>query len=182
MKFTKTSLPDVILIEPRVFADTRGAFMETWESKKFAAAGIDAVFVQENHSVSKRWVLRGLHYQLPGPQGKLVRVVAGEVFDVAVDIRRSSATFGHWAGAQLSAANRQMLWIPEGFAHGFLALSEQAEVIYKCTAHYAPAHERVIAWSDPSLAIDWPLPLGTAPLLADRDRSGTRLAAAECFA
>jgi dTDP-4-dehydrorhamnose 3,5-epimerase len=181
MRFLPTSLPEVIAIEPTVFADSRGAFMETWHARKFQAAGIAQSFVQDNHSVSNRWVLRGLHYQRPEEQGKLVRVVAGEVYDVAVDIRRSSPEFGRWVGLNLSAENRRMLWVPPGFAHGFLSLSAAAEIVYKCTAFYSPHDEHVIAWNDPALGIDWPLPAGVRPLLADRDRDAPPLAAVEAF-
>jgi len=181
MKFLPTTLPEVVCIEPRLFADARGAFFESWEARKFAAAGIAVDFVQDNHSVSNRWVLRGLHYQQPAAQGKLVRVVAGEVFDVAVDIRRSSPSFGRWVGVTLSAANRRLLWVPPGFAHGFLALSDAAEVLYKCTEFYSPANEHVIAWNDPALGIEWPLPAGVAPALAARDADAPPLAAAVTF-
>jgi dTDP-4-dehydrorhamnose 3,5-epimerase len=181
MNFVPTRLPEVICVEPRVFTDGRGAFLETWEARKFAAGGIPEQFLQDNHSVSNRWVLRGLHYQQPAPQGKLVRVVVGEVYDVAVDIRRSSPRFGSWVGVHLSAENRRELWVPVGFAHGFLALTERAEVIYKCTDYYSPASERVIAWNDPALGIEWPLPAGTEPLLAPRDRDAPRLDTASVF-
>jgi dTDP-4-dehydrorhamnose 3,5-epimerase len=181
MHFAPTRLPEVICVDPRVFTDGRGAFLETWEARKFAAAGIPENFVQDNHSVSNRWVLRGLHYQLPAPQGKLVRVIAGEVYDVAVDLRRSSPRFGQWVGVHLSAENRRELWVPVGFAHGFLALTERAEVIYKCTDYYAPASEQVIAWNDAALGIEWPLPAGVHPRLADRDRDAPRLETAPVF-
>lgn len=181
MRFTPTALPEVVLVEPRVFGDARGFFMETWEQAKFAAAGIDAHFVQDNHSASSRWVLRGLHFQLRRPQGKLVRVLQGEVFDVAVDVRRSSPTFGRWVGETLSADNKRMLWIPAGFAHGFLVLSEQAEFAYKCTDFYDPASERSLLWNDPQVGIDWPLPEGIQPALAARDANGASLAALDCY-
>jgi dTDP-4-dehydrorhamnose 3,5-epimerase len=181
MKFTPTQLPEVVVVEPRVFADARGEFMETWETRKFDAAGIAASFVQDNHSCSRQWVLRGLHYQLRQPQGKLVRVTRGEVFDVAVDLRRSSATFGRWVGERLSAANRRMLWIPPGFAHGFLALSEQAEFVYKCSDFYDPASERTVLWNDPALAIRWPLPPQVEPVLSAKDLAGVLLRDAECY-
>ena len=151
MKFLPTAIPDIVLVEPRVFGDARGTFMETWQLQKLAAAGINANFVQANHSTSKQWVLRGLHYQVKHPQGKLVRVLSGEVFDVAVDLRRSSKTFGHWVGTVLTAGHPLMLWVPAGFAHGFLAMSEQVEFSYYCTDYYAPQHERTLAWDDPSL-------------------------------
>jgi len=177
---TATALPDVLLVEPKVFGDARGFFLESWNAKAFAEAGIPAAFVQDNHSRSPRGVLRGLHYQIRQPQGKLVRVVAGEVFDVAVDLRRASPTFGRWAGERLSADNKRMLWIPPGFAHGFLVLSESADFLYKTTDYYAPEHERVLAWNDADLGIKWPL-AGT-PTLAARDAAGARLRDAEVFA
>jgi dTDP-4-dehydrorhamnose 3,5-epimerase len=176
---TATAIPEVLLIEPKVFGDARGFFLESWNAKAFAAAGIPATFVQDNHSRSQRGVLRGLHYQLRQPQGKLVRVVAGEVFDVAVDLRRASPTFGRWVGDRLSAENKRVLWIPAGFAHGFLVLSDSADFLYKTTDYYAPEHERVIAWNDPDLAIDWPL--AVAPALAARDAAGARFRDAEVF-
>lgn len=172
------ALPEVRLIEPQVFADARGFFLESWNAARYAEAGIIATFVQDNHSGSARHVLRGLHYQLRRPQGKLVRVIAGAVFDVAVDIRPDSPGFGRWVGVELSAANRHLLWVPAGFAHGFCVLSEQAEVLYKCTTHYAPADERAIRWDDPQLAIDWPL-AGQAPILSPKDAAAPTLAAAE---
>lgn len=169
MRFSPTAIPEVILIEPRVFGDARGFFLETWQAEKFAAAGIAALFVQDNHSRSGQGVLRGLHYQLNHPQGKLVRVIAGEVYDVAVDLRRSSPSFGRWVGETLSAENKKMLWVPPGFAHGFYVLSEAAEFMYKCTEFYAPEDERVIRWDDPDLGIKWPLVRGAPPLLSARD-------------
>lgn len=181
MKFLTTSIPGVMLIEPQVFGDSRGFFMETWETRKFAHAGLTLGFVQDNHSRSRQGTLRGLHYQIRQPQGKLVRVVAGEVFDVAVDLRRSASTFGKWFGTMLSAENRRQLWVPPGFAHGFYVASETAELLYKCTDFYAPEHARTIAWDDPVLAIDWPLPAGQAPLLSDHDRAGTSLSDAETY-
>jgi dTDP-4-dehydrorhamnose 3,5-epimerase len=177
---TPTAIADVLLIEPKVFGDPRGFFLESWNAKVFAETGIAATFVQDNHSRSPRGVLRGLHYQIRQPQGKLVRVVAGEVFDVAVDLRRTSPTFGRWVGERLSADNKRMLWIPPGFAHGFLVLSESADFLYKTTDYYAPEHERVLAWNDPELGIKWPL-AGT-PTLSARDAAGTRLRDAEVFA
>ena len=180
MKFTPTRLPQVVVIEPRVFEDERGAFMETWEARKFAAAGLEVRFVQDNHSVSRQWSLRGLHFQLRHPQGKLVRVIRGEVFDVAVDVRRSSPTFGTWVGERLCAASRRMLWIPPGFAHGFLALTETVEFVYKCTDYYDPTSERTVLWNDPALAIPWPLPPGVKPLLAAKDAAAPPLSQAEC--
>jgi len=165
MDVIATQHPDVLLLRPRVFGDARGFFLESYNRKTFAGIGIDAEFVQDNHSRSAQGVLRGLHYQIRQPQGKLVRVVAGEVFDVAVDIRRGSPTFGRWEGVVLSAENRRQLWIPEGFAHGFLVLSAYAEFLYKTTDYWAPEHERCIAWNDPDLAIGWPLG-GAAPSLS----------------
>ncbi|HET7586785.1 MAG TPA: dTDP-4-dehydrorhamnose 3,5-epimerase [Gammaproteobacteria bacterium] len=173
MNFLPTKIPDVILVEPRVFGDERGYFMETWEQRKFAAAGINAEFVQDNHSRSVRGTLRGLHYQIEQPQGKLVRVVGGEVYDVVVDIRRTSPTFGQWVAETLSADNKKMLWVPPGCAHGFLVTSDAADFIYKCTDFYAPQHERCIRWDDPDLNIDWPLN-GQTPLVSDKDRKGAR--------
>ena len=180
MKVTPTGLPDVLLIEPRVFGDVRGFFFESWNEREFERAGIGARFVQDNHSRSGRGVLRGLHYQIRRPQGKLVRVVAGEIFDVAADIRRSSPNFGRWEGVRLNAESYKMLWIPAGFAHGFCVLSEFAEVLYKATDYYAPEHERCILWNDPELRIDWPIP-GGAPELSAKDAAGTRLRDAEVF-
>lgn len=182
MKFIPTALPGVILIEPRVFGDERGFFMETWTRAKFAEAGIDVDFVQDNHSASRQWVLRGLHYQLSRPQGKLVRVVQGEVFDVAVDVRRSSPTFGRWVGERLSAENKRMLWVPAGFAHGFLVLSERCEFVYKCTDYYDPASERAVIWNDSSLQIDWPIPRGVTAIVSAKDAVAPSLAQAECYA
>lgn len=181
MKFTPTKIPDVVLIEPKVFGDHRGFFMETWQRQVFAAAGIDQTFVQDNHSRSAHGILRGLHYQIEHPQGKLVRVISGEVFDVAVDIRKSSPTFGQWVGERLSAENRRMLWVPPGFAHGFYVLSEFAEFLYKCTEFYAPEHERSILWNDPALAIDWPLVNGAPPVLSAKDTTAPLLQNAEMY-
>ena len=181
MKFTPTEIPAVVLVEPTVFGDERGFFIESWERRKFAAAGIDADFVQDNHSRSVRGTLRGLHYQIEQPQGKLVRVTSGEVYDVAVDVRRASPTFGRWVGAVLSADNRRQLWIPPGFAHGFYVTSDAAEFQYKCTDFYAPAHERTIRWDDPDLAIDWPVPAGARPLLSPKDADGIRFRDADVY-
>lgn len=180
MNVIDTSLPGVKLIEPKVFADGRGFFLESWNARKFADAGIDCHFVQDNHSRSIRGVLRGLHYQVRDPQGKLVRVTRGAVFDVAVDIRRSSPHFGRWVGYELSEANRRMLWVPPGFAHGFLVLSDGADFLYKCTSLYAPAHDRSIAWNDPAIGIDWPVDV--TPLLSPKDAAAPLLAAAEAYA
>jgi dTDP-4-dehydrorhamnose 3,5-epimerase len=174
-------LPDVVLVEPAFYGDHRGFFMETWQKRRFEEAGIGLEFVQDNHSMSAAGVLRGLHYQVERPQGKLVRVVAGEAFDVAVDLRRSSRTFGKWTGAVLSAENRRMLWIPPGFAHGFYATKARTELVYKCTEYYAPALERTILWSDPEIGVVWPIPVGGEPVLSEKDRKGVPLAAAETY-
>jgi dTDP-4-dehydrorhamnose 3,5-epimerase len=180
MKVIPTDLPEVLILEPKVFGDERGFFYESFNARAFTeATGLNREFVQDNHSRSQRGVLRGLHYQLQQAQGKLLRVTAGEVYDVAVDIRRSSANFGRWVGVHLSAENKRQLWVPEGFAHGFLVLSEFAEFLYKTTDYYAPAHERCIRWDEPSLAIDWPL--SAAPQLSAKDQVGLSLAAAELF-
>ena len=181
MKFTPTSIPDIILIEPKVFGDQRGFFMETYQANRFAERGIPTEFVQDNHSGSQQGILRGLHYQIKQTQGKLVRVVAGEIFDVAVDLRRSSLTFGQWAGETLSAENKRQLWIPPGFAHGFYVLSEWAEVLYKATDFYAPEWERTLAWDDPEVGIEWPLAQGGGPVLSQKDQLGVRLNALELF-
>ena len=181
MRVARTEIADVLIMEPRVFTDARGFFLESYNRRAFReAAGIDVEFVQDNHSRSARNVLRGLHYQVRQPQGKLVRVTLGEIWDVAVDLRASSATFGKWVASPLDAKSARCLWIPAGFAHGFLVLSEVAEVQYKTTDYYAPEHERTLLWSDPALAIPWPL--GGEPLLAEKDRRGAPLAAAERFA
>lgn len=180
MKATVTDIPDVLVLEPKVFGDARGFFYESFNQKAFEqATGVDVAFVQDNHSRSARGVLRGLHYQIRHSQGKLVRVVRGSVFDVAVDLRRSSPTFGKWAGVELSEENNLQLWIPPGFAHGFIVLSETADFLYKATDYYAPAHERSIAWNDPQIGIDWPA--GLTPVLSDKDRQGVALSAAEVF-
>ncbi len=179
MKTSPTELPEVLLIEPRVFSDDRGFFFESWNARAFAAAGIAESFVQDNHSRSARGVLRGLHYQLQQPQGKLVRVLSGEIFDVAVDIRRSSPRFGHWAGVRLTAESHHSLWVPAGFAHGFCVMSEFAEVLYKTTDFYAPGHERSLLWNDTDIGITWPLT--GAPLLSGKDQQAARLRDAELF-
>lgn len=181
MKFTPTELPDVICVEPQVFGDARGYFMETYHVQKYSAGGITAEFFQDNQSGSTHGILRGLHYQIRQPQGKLVRVVSGEVFDVAVDIRRSSPTFGRWVGMVLSAANRRMLWVPAGFAHGYLVLSDWAEFVYKTTDFYAPQFERSLRWDDPQIGINWPLAAGEQPILNARDAAGNLLADAEVY-
>ncbi len=181
MEFVRTDIPEVILIRPKVFGDTRGYFLETWQKTRFAEAGVGVDFVQDNHSHSARGVLRGLHYQIRQPQGKLVRVVTGSVFDVAVDVRRSSPTFGRWVGYELSAQNHQMLWVPPGFAHGYLVLSESADFLYRCTDFYAPQSERAIRWDDADLGVRWPLPGGTAPVLSGKDSAAPRFRDAEYF-
>ena len=179
MRFVPTEIPDVIVIEPQEFGDARGFFCETYHQQKYADAGLKVTFVQDNHSRSSRGVLRGLHYQIRQPQGKLLSVMAGEIFDVAVDLRRSSATFGRWVGVNLSAESHRMMYVPPGFAHGFLVLSETADVCYKCTDLYAPEHERTLLWNDPAVGIRWPLT--GEPQLSDKDRQGLPLAEAECF-
>jgi dTDP-4-dehydrorhamnose 3,5-epimerase len=182
MKVVATSIPEVLIIEPNVFADDRGFFFESFNERRFeelTGATRAPRFVQDNHSKSAKNVLRGLHYQIQQPQGKLVRVVAGEVFDVAVDIRKSSPTFGRWIGVTLSASNKRQLWIPEGFAHGFVVTSESAEFLYKTTDYWAPQHERCILWDDPKIGIEWPVEV---PILSEKDRNGQQLTAAEVFA
>ena len=181
MRVTPLAIPEVLLIEPTVHADSRGFFLETWHAEKLRAAGLDAAFVQDNHSRSVRHTLRGLHYQVVEPQGKLVRVASGEIFDVAVDIRRSSPTYGRWAGAVLSDGNFHMLWVPPGFAHGFVTLSERADLLYKCTAPYRAEHDRSIRWDDPEIGICWPLPAGVRPILSPRDERAGPLATAEVY-
>ena len=181
MKVVATAIPDVLILEPKVFGDERGFFFESFNARKFAElTGVKTEFVQDNHSRSARNVLRGLHYQIKQPQGKLVRVVAGEVFDVAVDVRKRSPTFGQWAGFTLSAENKRMAWIPPGFAHGFVVLSDYAEFLYKTTDYWSPEHERCIVWNDPALAIDWPM--REAPQLSAKDQEGRLLVDAEVFA
>lgn len=182
MQILESGLPDVLIIEPRMFGDARGFFFESYNEREFrAATGLDVHFVQDNHSRSSRGVLRGLHYQLsPAAQGKLVRCVVGEVFDVAVDIRKSSPTFGKWVGVRLSAENKRQLWIPPGFAHGFLVLSESADFLYKTTDYYSPEYERCVLWNDPDLAVAWPLEID--PALSSKDQSGSWFSAAELFA
>ena len=183
LKVTPTRLPEVLVIEPRVFGDERGFFMESFNRAAFReATGVDADFVQDNHSRSARGVLRGLHYQLKQPQGKLVRVTSGRVFDVAVDLRKGSPNLGRWAGVELSAENRKQMWIPAGFAHGFLVLSEHADFLYKTTDYYAPQHERALAWNDPELSIEWPLAaLEQPPVVSAKDAAAPRWGQAELF-
>lgn len=181
MKVIATEIPDVLIIEPQVFGDARGFFYESYNAKKFKElTGLDVNFVQDNHSRSQKNVLRGLHYQIKQPQGKLVRVCSGEVFDVAVDLRRSSPTFGKWVGTHLSAENNRQMWIPEGFAHGFVVLSESAEFLYKTTDYWAPEHERCIAWNDPDLNINWPIG-DDEPSLSAKDKLGKSMKEAEFF-
>jgi dTDP-4-dehydrorhamnose 3,5-epimerase len=182
MNFLETPIEGMWLIEPQVFGDPRGFFMETWHQHKFKAAGIDAAFVQDNQSRSTRWTLRGMHMQVEHTQGKLVRVTAGSVFDAVVDLRRRSPTFGRWWGVQLSEDNHQMLWVPAGLAHGILVTSESADFLYKCTDIYSPSHERTLAWDDPTVGIEWPLPAGERPKLSGKDMTGKNFADIEKFA
>lgn len=181
MEFLPTQIPEVILIRPRLFSDARGFFLETYREDKFTQSGIVERFVQDNHSGSVKGVLRGLHYQIHQPQGKLVRALAGEIFDVAVDIRRTSPTFGKWYGANLSAENKHQLWIPKGFAHGFLALSDWVEVAYKATDYYAPEWERCIVWNDPTIGIEWPALVGADIAVSAKDALGKLFGEAEMF-
>jgi dTDP-4-dehydrorhamnose 3,5-epimerase len=179
VRITDTRIADVKLLSPDVYRDERGVFFETWNASRFAAAGIDAHFVQHNHSRSRKGVLRGLHYQIVHPQGKLLQVVAGAIFDVVVDLRRSSPSFGEWVGFEISARDCQLVWVPPGFAHGFLALEDGTAVAYKCTDFYAPQYERTLLWNDPSLGIPWPL--DGMPALSEKDRAGRPLSSAEVF-
>ncbi|MCA2643258.1 MAG: dTDP-4-dehydrorhamnose 3,5-epimerase [Microcystis aeruginosa Ma_QC_Ca_00000000_S207] len=180
MKVIPTEIPDVLIIEPQVYGDDRGFFLESFNQKDFREkAGVNTTFVQDNHSMSLKNVLRGLHYQIPNPQGKLVRVVSGSVFDVAVDARKSSPTFGQWVGCVLSAENKRIFWVPEGFAHGFLVLSDRAEFLYKTTNYYYPQYEKTIAWNDADLGIDWPLE--TPPILSPKDQAGQPFKSVEVF-
>jgi len=181
MEFESTRLPEVVLVRPKVFGDERGYFFETWQQEAFAGAGLNCRFVQDNHSHSTNYTLRGLHYQIQQPQGKLVRVSRGEAFDVAVDMRRSSPRFGEWVGVLLSEANHHMLWVPPGFAHGYLALSSVVDFIYKCTDYYAPQFERAVRWDDPELSVEWPLPEGAVPIVSARDAAAPYLRAAETY-
>jgi dTDP-4-dehydrorhamnose 3,5-epimerase len=182
MNFLETPIAGVVLIEPKVFGDARGFFMETWQELKFTAAGIKASFVQDNHSRSTQWTLRGMHLQVEHTQGKLVRVTTGSVFDAVVDLRRSSPTYRRWWGVELSAENHRMLWVPPGLAHGMLVTSTSADFLYKCTDIYSPAHERTLAWDDPGVGIEWPLPSGVVPQLSAKDLSGKSLGEIETFA
>lgn len=181
MKIVETDIQGLLIIEPRVFGDQRGFFMETWNESAFREAGLDLAFVQDNHSHSQKGVLRGLHFQNPGPQGKLVRVTRGAVFDVAVDLREGSDTFGQWVGVELSAQNKRMLWVPEGFAHGFLTLTDETDFLYKCTAPYAPQSEHTLAWNDPAVGVDWPL-ADIEPIVSTKDAKGLALADVPAFA
>jgi len=181
MQFSPTKIQEVLLIEPNLFGDDRGFFMETYQAQQFSRAGIDVIFVQDNHSGSKQGILRGLHYQIQHTQGKLVRVISGEIFDVAVDLRRSSTTFSQWVGFFLSSSNKYQVWIPPGFAHGFYVLSEWAEVLYKVSDFYFPNWERTLLWSDPTLGIKWPLLNGENPILSEKDANGTPFKKAELF-
>ncbi len=181
MEFIPTKIPDVILIRPKIFGDERGFFFESYQKRLFFDANITMDFVQDNQSGSKQGILRGLHYQIRQPQGKLVRVVVGEIFDVAVDVRRSSLTFGQWVGAILSSENKHQIWIPLGFAHGFYVLSEWAEVYYKATDYYAPQWERTLLWNDPTLGIEWPIYKGQSPSLSSKDADGKILSEIEVF-
>lgn len=181
MKLRDTGLPEVKIIEPTVFGDDRGFFFEVWNARSYADSALREQFVQDNHSRSAKGVLRGIHYQLTEPQGKLVRVTTGRAFDVAVDLRRSSPRFGQWTGFELSAANKLLLWVPPGFGHGFLSLEDGTDFLYKCTAFYAPEHERTILWSDPKIGIDWPLDGIGAPIVSAKDALGKRLGEAEVY-
>jgi dTDP-4-dehydrorhamnose 3,5-epimerase len=182
MEFTATQIPDVVVIDPLVHEDARGFLMETWQAERFQAAGIDAVFVQDVHSRSARGTVRGLHYQINQAQGKLIRVIRGEAFDVAVDIRKSSPTFGQWVGEILSEGNRKLIWVPPGFAHGFMVLSDFADFEYRMTDYHAPEHNRCILWDDPEIGIEWPLAGGDSLLMSDADRAGVALRDAEVYA
>ncbi|MBS0614044.1 MAG: dTDP-4-dehydrorhamnose 3,5-epimerase [Proteobacteria bacterium] len=181
MKFTPAPLAGVVLVEPAVFTDARGFFLETWRQREFAANGIQADFVQDNHSRSVRWTLRGLHFQIEHAQGKLVRVSQGAVFDAVVDLRRSSPTFGRWWAVELSEQNHRMLWVPPGLAHGVLVVSASADLLYKCTDVYSPMHERTLAWNDPQVGIRWPLPEGVQPLLSAKDAAGAAFSSVDTF-
>ena len=182
MKVIPTAIADVLILEPSVFGDSRGFFLESFNRKAFGAiTGLDVDFVQDNHSRSARGILRGLHYQIRRPQGKLVRVVRGAVFDVSVDLRRSSPTFGQWVGVELTEDNHRQLWVPPGFAHGFYVLSDLADFLYKTTDYYFPEHERSLSWNDPAIAISWPLEQGTEPVVSEKDKNAAKLAQAEVF-
>ncbi len=179
--FTPTKIPEVVLIQPKLFKDARGFFMETYQKELFSQAGIPEDFVQDNHSSSKKYALRGLHYQVTHTQGKLLRVIIGEIFDVAVDLRKNSPTYGKWVGAYLSDKNYEQIWIPPGFAHGFFVLSDRADVVYKTTDYYDASGERTIRWDDPTLAIDWPIPQDVLPVISEKDTNGVSFLKAEVF-
>jgi dTDP-4-dehydrorhamnose 3,5-epimerase len=181
VKFLRTPIADVVLIEPQVFGDDRGFFMESWQAEKFHAAGIDAIFVQDNHSRSTQWTLRGMHMQVQHTQGKLVRVTSGAVFDVMVDLRRRSPSFGRWWGTELSDQNHKMLWVPPGLAHGILITSATADFLYKCTEIYSPSHERTLAWDDGAVGITWPIPAGIQPKMSAKDLKGQSFTEIEKF-
>jgi dTDP-4-dehydrorhamnose 3,5-epimerase len=181
MKFIPTDIPDVMVVEPKVFGDERGFFMETWRRSEFAEAGIEAEFVQDNHSRSVKGVLRGLHYQIKQAQGKLVRSIRGDIFDVVVDLRKSSPYFGRWVGVELTEDNKKQLWVPPGFAHGYLVTSDSADVLYRVTEYWAPEYERTLAWDDPEVGVQWPLDPGAAPVLSDKDKIGKSLKEAEVY-
>lgn len=181
MRYTKTAIPEVVLLEPTIYGDHRGFFMETWQEQSFHENVANVSFVQDNHSKSTQGILRGLHYQTQNPQGKLVRVTSGSVFDVAVDMRKSSPTFGQWVGFELSEENHRILWVPPGFAHGFYVNSETAEFVYKCTNYYTPEHEHSLLWNDPEVGIEWPLINGETPSLSDKDSKGLTFQNAVCF-
>jgi dTDP-4-dehydrorhamnose 3,5-epimerase len=181
MEIIDTPIADVKLLKPRVFSDERGFFLESWNARTFAALGLDLAFVQDNHSRSSRGTLRGIHYQIRRPQGKLVRVVRGRVYDIAVDLRRSAPTFGRWVGAELSDDNHRQLWVPPGFGHAFYVMSETADFLYKCTEFYAPEFDRSLRWDDPTIAIDWPVPVGETPLLSDKDLAAPLLPEADLY-
>jgi dTDP-4-dehydrorhamnose 3,5-epimerase len=181
LNLIQTGIPDLVVIEPKVFGDDRGFFMESWNKRAFADVGLELDFVQDNHSRSARGVLRGLHFQNPNPQGKLVRVVSGRAWDVAVDLRKNSPTFGQWHGVELSGANKRMFWVPPGFAHGFVSLEDGTDFLYKCTSFYEPANEHSLLWNDPAIGIEWPLE-GNEPQLSGKDAAGKTLAEIEAFA
>lgn len=181
MEFSPSSIPDVLFIQPKIFGDDRGFFMEVYRAELFNQRGLNVEFVQDNHSGSRQGILRGLHYQIKQPQGKLVRVVNGQIFDVAVDLRKNSPTFGKWVGSNLSSQNRMQMWIPAGFAHGFYVLSDWAEVIYKVTDYYAPQWERTLLWNDSDIGIEWPLITGESPILSNKDSAGDRIREADLF-
>lgn len=181
MQFEPTKIPDIILITPQVFGDDRGFFLETYQAQRFGAAGLPFIYVQDNHSGSQHGTLRGLHYQVRQAQGKVVHVIVGEIYDVAVDLRRWSPNFGQWVGKELSAKNKTQLWVPPGFAHGFYVISDWAEVVYKATDYYAPEWERTLLWNDPTINISWPIPAGEAPILSPKDKLGRLLSEAEVY-